>query len=45
MTYFGKMKDSKRILIKAKGKRDNSLQTGDEFQDIDLNFSLANVAA
>lgn len=44
MTYFGKMKDSKRILIKATGKRSNGVSTMTEKSAIDLNYSLATAA-
>jgi sulfur relay (sulfurtransferase) DsrC/TusE family protein len=41
MTYFGEMADSKRILIKATGKRTGSSHADAEQSLINENFSLA----
>ena len=45
MTYFGNMADSKRILIKATGKRTNNLQNSANDSVINEDYSLAPAAA
>lgn len=45
MSYFGTMEDSKRILIRATGKRSDSNHAGATLSQIDQEYSLAPTAA
>jgi hypothetical protein len=45
MSYFGEMADSKRILIKATGKRSNNPQASADLSAINQEYSLAPAVA